>query len=605
MSTATMPNDDLEKLGEEVRGLRDLLLAEEARRSDLLQPVEARYRESARNFIHYLTLRTRDLRPLQLELWRRGLSSLGRLESHVLDSLIQVADRLDEAMGRPREAASAPCVSWDEGEGLLHRHTRELLGPRPRDRHVMIMVTAPSADQVDDVWVDRLLSAGMNLLRINAAHEDETAWERMVRTARRVAERRQVPLKIVVDLPGPKLRTVALGEATRVLKLRPERDELGRVTVPAQVPLAPSSQRRALEAWTLRVPDEVWAKLAAGDSLHLRDARGRERELRVVARRHRAGTATLERSAYLVPDTEIVAEHERDPIGKWRVEDVPSRAYGVPVAIGDLLRLARPGTVPDGSLPAIGCSMEEALRAVRPGQRVLFDDGLVESVVESVDAECALLRITFADEGGAKLKEEKGINLPETELDLPAFSPEDERALAFAAAHADIVEMSFVRSAADVRELHRRLGALPAKELGVVLKIETRSAFTQLPGILLAGMARYPVGVMIARGDLAIETGYVRLAELQEEILWLCEAAHVPVVWATQVLDNLARTGRPSRAEVTDAAMAVRAECAMLNKGPYVVEAVRVLDDIIRRMEQHQYKKRSLYRKLSVALPKP
>jgi len=75
---------------------------------------------------------------------------------------------------------------------------------------------------------------------------------------------------------------------------------------------------------------------------------------------------------------------------------------------------------------------------------------------------------------------------------------------------------------------------------------------------------------MIARGDLAGECGYERLAELQEETMWLAEAAYLPVIWATQVLDQLARTGQPSRAEITDAAMSVRAECVMLNKGPYI-----------------------------------
>ncbi len=78
-------------------------------------------------------------------------------------------------------------------------------------------------------------------------------------------------------------------------------------------------------------------------------------------------------------------------------------------------------------------------------------------------------------------------------------------------------------------------------------------------------------------------------------------AAHVPAIWATQVLDTLARTGVPSRAEVTDAAASVAAECVMLNKGPFVEEAVRVLSDILRRMEKHRYKKRSLYRKLRVS----
>ncbi len=103
---------------------------------------------------------------------------------------------------------------------------------------------------------------------------------------------------------------------------------------------------------------------------------------------------------------------------------------------------------------------------------------------------------------------------------------------------------------------------------------------------------------MIARGDLAVEAGYERLAELQEEILWLCEAAHLPVIWATEVLDQLARTGQPSRAEVTDAAMAQRAECVMLNKGPHVDMAIVVLDDILRRMSGHQRKKTALLRPL-------
>jgi pyruvate kinase len=109
------------------------------------------------------------------------------------------------------------------------------------------------------------------------------------------------------------------------------------------------------------------------------------------------------------------------------------------------------------------------------------------------------------------------------------------------------------------------------------------------------------VWVMIARGDVAVECGYERLAEVQEEILWFAEAAHLPVIWATQVLESLAKDGMPSRAEITDAAMAERAECVMLNKGPYIVDAVRALDDILRRMSAHQTKKRSMLRWLNLA----
>ena len=98
-----------------------------------------------------------------------------------------------------------------------------------------------------------------------------------------------------------------------------------------------------------------------------------------------------------------------------------------------------------------------------------------------------------------------------------------------------------------------------------------------------------------------MEVGYERLAEVQEEMLWLAEAAHVPIVWATQVLERLAKKGRPSRAEITDAAMGERADCVMLNKGPHIEEAVAMLDGIPRRMEGHQDKKRSVLRPLSVS----
>ena len=85
---------------------------------------------------------------------------------------------------------------------------------------------------------------------------------------------------------------------------------------------------------------------------------------------------------------------------------------------------------------------------------------------------------------------------------------------------------------------------------------------------------------------------------MQEEILWLCEAAHVPVIWATQVLDTLARTGLPSRSEVTDAAMGRRAEAVMLNKGPFILDAVSFLDHLLTRMSDHLDKKSPLLRRL-------
>jgi pyruvate kinase len=238
---------------------------------------------------------------------------------------------------------------------------------------------------------------------------------------------------------------------------------------------------------------------------------------------------------------------------------------------------------------------------VRAGQAVWLDDGKIGGVVRAATADRLFVEITQAAPDGDWLGADKGINLPDTDLKLPALTPTDLEDLTFVAAHADLVGYSFVSSVEDVEALHRELTARGRPDLGVILKIETRRAFDRLPEILLAAMRGPAVGVMIARGDLAVETGFERLAEVQEEVLWVCEAAHVPVVWATQVLESLAKAGRPSRAEITDAAMGERAECVMLNKGPHTREAVRMLDGILRRMEAHQVKKTSRLRPLRVA----
>lgn len=245
----------------------------------------------------------------------------------------------------------------------------------------------------------------------------------------------------------------------------------------------------------------------------------------------------------------------------------------------------------------IGCTLPEVFSYVKKGERIWFDDGKIGGVIEKVTDRAIQIRITKARAKGRKLRGEKGINLPDSRLRLPALTTKDHNDLDFIAANADMVGLSFVQSVTDVDDLIEGLKQRNAST-GVVLKVETMHAFELLPELILAAMKSDRIGVMIARGDLAVECGYERLAEVQEEILWLCEAAHVPVIWATQVLENLAQTGQPSRAEITDAAMGVRAECVMLNKGPYVAQAVHTLDDILHRMEAHQSKKRSLLRRL-------
>ena len=169
------------------------------------------------------------------------------------------------------------------------------------------------------------------------------------------------------------------------------------------------------------------------------------------------------------------------------------------------------------------------------------------------------------------------------------------------APHADLVSLSFVRSVDDVVELRAALDQLNYPNTAIGVKIEHAAAFAALPDLLLYALQRPPMAVMLARGDLAIEVGFERLAELQEEVLWLCEAAHVPVSWATQVAESLAKDGVPTRAEVTDAAWAARAECVVLTNGPHITDAIRFLDDVVARMHEHHRKRTLLLRRLSVS----
>lgn len=243
----------------------------------------------------------------------------------------------------------------------------------------------------------------------------------------------------------------------------------------------------------------------------------------------------------------------------------------------------------------------EILAQLKAGETACIDEGRIECHVDEVRPDGVMLTVRRARAKGEKLRPEKGLNFPETSLRLAPLVPGDFAALDVLAGRVEMIGYSFVNTAGDVAALHAALAARRSAKLppcGIVLKIETARAVKNLPELIVESAGTAPTAVMIARGDLAIEIGYRRLAEMQEEILWLCEAAHVPVIWATQVLDYFVKKGRMSRAEFTDAAMAERADCVMLNKGPFVIEAVSIVDDVLARMEGHQVKKTSRLRAL-------
>ncbi|MCG8477215.1 MAG: pyruvate kinase, partial [Cytophagales bacterium] len=241
----------------------------------------------------------------------------------------------------------------------------------------------------------------------------------------------------------------------------------------------------------------------------------------------------------------------------------------------------------------VSCQAEEIFSSVTPGERMFFDDGNILTKVEQVSPDEIHAVVMRTKPNGGKLKAEKGINLPDTILKLEGLTEKDKQDLKFIVEHADIVNASFINTEKDVRQLFRTLADLNCPEdFGIILKIETYRGLINLPRIMLEAMQRKNIGVMLARGDLAVECGWENLAVIQEEVLRLCEAAHVPLVWATQVLEDLAKQGKPTRAEISDVSLASRAECIMLNKGPYIIKTIRVLDKVIQSMQKHR-KKRS------------
>lgn len=566
---------------------------------------------SARNLLHYLEFRSIDQRLLQNMLTEQGLSSLGRCEAHVSDAIQRVIQMVARALHSDAvvNALFADTITFEQGRALLAHNTDILLGPASPKRRVRIMVTLPEEAATDYSLVKSLVAGGMDVARINCAHDSPPEWRAMATHVREASRELGRSCRIAADLAGHKIRTGQLAEVDGVLHLKPRRDRYGRVLTAARSPLfahEPESPEFA-HGLGLGITTAEFTRLSPGDILHFEDARGASRRLLIESHQADQAWASLSESAYLINGL-----HWHCDIASGSLSGhfcgIPPQEADVRLLSGDHLLLTRepipgePATLdPRGGLtrPAhIACTCPELFRFLKPGQKVWIDDGKLGAEVETVDADGALLRIRECRPGGARLLADKGLNFPGMDIDLPALSDKDIDDLDHLVGLVDIIGFSFVESAAHMQALLDQLAARQASHLGIIAKIETARAFRNLPEIMLAAMGRLPFGIMIARGDLAMEVGPERLAEVQEEILWLAEAAHLPVVWATQVLETLAKQGTVSRPELTDAAMGERAECVMLNKGPFIEKALSSLDDILTRMQDHQQKKSAQLRAL-------
>lgn len=468
-----------EDLASELNRIDELMVKSESDFRNLLDNVHSKQYNNAVNLLHYLSLRSIDIRALQDALHAAGLSSLASAESHIRGQVIAISQRLGIDKTRPDDV-----FSFETGKLCLAQKSASLFGTKEYTNIPYIMVTFDTTMAEDFDKVKNLVLSGMNIARINCAHDHEEIWLKMIRQVKRATEETGIGCKIYMDLAGPKIRTL-----TR------DKKKVG-----------------------IKEGDRLWLV----DQQHMEDGK-----------------------------------------------------------------------------KTIGCTVPGIAEQVKPGHRVLIDDGLIEAFVEKAEQDRIRIKILRISSGKPYIKHEKGINFPDSSLSIPALTDFDKKCLPFIVKYADLLGYSFVKQPTDLLELRELLHDNQA--LGLIIKIETPEAVKNLPALLFCGMKQERLGVMIARGDLAVEIGFERMSEVQEEILWICEAAHVPVIWATQVLESLNKSGVATRSEVTDASHAAMADGVMINKGEFMIRTMETLKDILLRSGGHHLKKRYTFRPLAIA----
>jgi pyruvate kinase len=445
--------------------------------SFLTEKVHPSQKASAANLLHYLYLRSIDLGPLQQQLHLKGLSALTNAEGYVQSQLLNVLRHFEFEDPDP-----VPCDYFTADE-LITQRVNRLFEAKTRSVP-SIMVTFKTSFAHDFIMVRKLLKAGMNVARINCAHDDEKTWLQMVKAIRSASSFTGLPCKIYMDLAGPKIRTKIKAKKNRII----------------------------------------------------------------------------------VEEEDIILLTEK--------EDIKS------------------------NLPVVECSLKGIVDQLKPGERIFFDDGLIETRMKAPHKDGAELEVMQVSSKKPYLKAEKGINFPDSRLRLSALSDYDRRCLPFIKKYADMIGYSFIHNSPDLEELQEEM---KGSSLPVVLKIETPEAMRNLPSLFFTAMKEPIYGVMIARGDLAVELGFENVSKAQDEIIGLCRAAHAPVIYATQILENLNKKGLPTRAEITDAAYGIWANCVMLNKGVHTAKVIKTLKVILQEKARQVSRHHPVFRPLKLS----
>ncbi|GER46699.1 spermidine synthase [Striga asiatica] len=599
-------NGNRESVLDKLKAFHLHILAMEQWNSSRLKTCHQNYSASSTNLLHYLSLKSLDTQQINEELSAAGLLNLDTIHTHVFSSLSACIQTLLSSRSDSLHRLTIPSKDHPIHEVLdteksdlgmtsmikrASSNRDRLMGKLQGQKKSHIMVTIGQEVVENDVQVADLINSGTTIFRINCAHGNPEIWSKMISTVRKSAGLLEKPCRVLMDLAGPKLRTGRFKEGPCVVKVSPKRGPYGNTARGAHVWLAhqgsgPPPAHLSPDVILHVDGPKFLDELEIDDTVRFSDARGKRRSLTISSKYPIfSGTGFMAKcfdTSYIESGTVLRVKKKKGKKNKKSrvgfVVDIPPAEQFVRLRAGDLLTISRDSS----DEHRVTCPSGYLFDSVKPGDPIAFDDGKIWGVVKGTSFSEVVVTVTHAGPRGTKLGSEKSINIPESEIRYEGLTSKDLVDLDFVAANADMVGVSFIRDVGDIVVLRRELEKRKVSNLGVVLKIETRGGFEKLPLLVLEAMKMgNPLGVMIARGDLAVECAWEKLADIQDEIISICKAAHVPVILATQVLESLVKTGVPSRAEIVDAANGRRASCVMLNKGKHIVEAVSTLDTIL------------------------
>jgi len=574
-----------------LKTLEDVLALREFVSQTQINPQGCKNPKSLINMHHYLKLRQKDNVELQDELTKMGLSSLGRSQAHILRSLDLIVELLSKCHDKEYDK-SQQILTIDEAEELMAKRAAMFGGePKPKKRaETKIMLTLPSDAAKNPLMIEEFANAGVGIFRINTAHDGSLEWGIM---AAKIAELNQNlhpqnKLKVYVDLAGPKIRTGKIRKVKAELKLEPQKkiyithknNENEFVKVPS-------------DAYNIEVESDFYKKAKKEKELIIYTWNEKPKTIKVLFCEKGFIVCELAKKTKINEQSTICVQKKRKSI-ESKVLNLPEITEEIRLLEDDLLFLSLEEIEGHSKIineavqilepAAIFCTQKEFVKDAKIGNKVFIDDGKIGLQVIDKKPNGLLCRVVQVKLKGETLKEEKGINFPDSTTLVDAITKEDEKNLDSVIEFADILGISFAQSERDIIALKDLLKAKNKEHIAIVAKIETKLAVKNLPSILEALMYHENSAIMIARGDLAIEVEFENMSYLQEEILDLCEAAHTPVIFATQVLENQMKNNLPSRAEITDAAFAQRADCVMLNKGQFALNTIKKLEFILARM---------------------